>query len=131
MSPKAPPPPPPRFLALAGLLIRSGLRRFADLFVPAELRMFELVSGIGLTEVIGAAARLRLADHLAAGPKSLAELAAISGVPAETLHRMMRGLVSVGVFSYRRRDQRFANNRLSHTLSTQRPVSLRDWATYF
>jgi hypothetical protein len=131
MSPTAPPQPPPRFLTYAGLLVRSGLRRLADLFVPAELRMFELVGGVGLTAVIGAAAHLRLADQLATGPRTVAELAASSGVPAEHLHRMLRALVSVGVFSYRPADKRFSNNRLSETLVTTRSVSLRDWATYF
>jgi SAM-dependent methyltransferase len=132
MPPTAPPPrSPPRLLALLAVVARSVLRRLADLLVPASFQLFELVGGVGLTEAIGAAARLRLADHLAAAPRTAEELATLCGVPEETLHRMLRGLVSVGVFTYRRRDQRFHNNRLSRTLRSDQPVSLRDWSVYF
>jgi hypothetical protein len=132
-TPPAPAPPlpgpPPRWLALLAVFLRSGLRRFADLLVPAELRLFEAVCGVGITAALGIAARLRLADLLAKQPMDAAELAVRTGLPSANLHRLLRGLVSVGIFAYRH--GRFENNRLSRTLQTQRAVSLRDWAHYF
>ena len=49
--------------------------------------------------MIFVAARLGIADHLADGPRSCADLAARTGVPAQSLHRLLRALASVGVFA--------------------------------
>jgi hypothetical protein len=121
---------PPRLLVEAVVKLRGGLRRLADLLVPPQLRMFELIAGVGLTQAIHAAARLRVADHLAERPLDAEELGARTGLPAASLHRLLRGLASVGVFALGR-DCRFRNNRLSRTLCSGRFASLRDYAGYF
>jgi O-methyltransferase domain/Dimerisation domain len=82
------------------------------------------------THLLRAAARLRIAELLAAGPASAEELAARAGVDAESLRRLLRGLTTLGVFS-RQRDGRFRNNRMSLALLPEAPVSLRDGALYF
>jgi hypothetical protein len=46
-----------------------------------------------------AAARYSLADHLAAGPKTAAELAGETGTHVPWLHRLLRALASLGVLS--------------------------------
>ena len=129
-SPSPAPSPPPRWLAGTALAVRSGVRRLANLLVPPQLPMFELIAGVGVTSTIHAAARLRLAEHLEERPLDAAELAARTGLPAESLHRLLRGLASIGVFALGR-DGRFRNNRLSRTLRSGGPASLRDYADYF
>src|ERR1700730_1750889 len=72
--------PPPRWLAGTALMLRSGVRRLANLLVPPQLPMFELIAGVGVTMTIHAAARLRIADHLAERPLDAEELAARTGL---------------------------------------------------
>jgi len=122
--------PEPRWLAAAALRLRRALRALSDLVVPPPAALFELTAGFMQTHLLRAAARLRLAELLAAGPASAAELAARAGVEADGLRRLLRGLATLGVFA-RRRDGTFANNRLSRTLLAEAPVSLRDSALYF
>jgi hypothetical protein len=123
-------PPPPRWLAAAVLRLRRALRAAADLVVPASVGMFELIGGYMQTHLLRAAARLRIADLLAAGPASVEELAARAGVAPDHLRRMLRGLVTLGIFA-RGRDGRFRNNRMSRALLADAAVSLRDSALYF
>ena len=124
------PAPAPRWLAAAALRLRRALRAAADLVVPAPVALFEQIGGYMQTHLLRAAARLRLADLLDAGPATPEELAARTGVPAEGLRRLLRGLSTLGVFA-RRRDGRYRNNRLSRALRSGAAVSLRDGALYF
>lgn len=110
--------------------LRWMLRAAADLVVPAPVALFEQVCGYMHTHLLRAAARLRIAELLAAGPATAEELAARADVDAESLRRLLRGLVTLGVFSLRR-DGRFRNNRMSLALLPEAPVSLRDGALYF
>jgi hypothetical protein len=132
------PAPPPRFVVAAALRLRRALRLLADAVVPAPVVLFERIAGYMQTHLLRAAARLRLADLLAAGPASAEELAARTGVDADGLRRLLRGLVTLGVFA-RRRDGRFRNNRMSKALlsagtapgGSEAAISLRDCALYF
>jgi O-methyltransferase domain/Dimerisation domain len=110
--------------------LRRLLRAGADAVVPPPLALFEQIAGYMQTHLLRAAARLRIADLLAPGPLSAEELAARAGVQAAGLERMMRGLVTIGVF-VRRRDGRFANNRASAPLRADAAISMRDAALYF
>jgi hypothetical protein len=121
---------PPRLLVAAALRLRRVFRAAADMVVPAPVALFEQICGYMQTHLLRAAARLRLADLLAAGPASAEELAARAGVDAESLRRALRGLVTLGVFA-RQRDGRFRNNRASRALLSGGAVSLRDCALYF
>jgi C-methyltransferase len=124
------PAAPPRLVAAAALRLRRLLRSAADAVVPAPVALFEQIGGYMHTHLLRAAARLRLADLLAAGPASVEELAARAGAEAEGLGRLLRGLATLGVFE-RRRDGRYRNNRLSLPLLTGAAASLRDCALYF
>ena len=117
------PAPPPRFVVAISLRLRRALRAAADAVVPAPVAMFEQIGAFMQTHMLRAAARLRLADLLAAGPASAAELAARAGVEAESLRRLLRGLATLGVFA-RGRDGRFRNNRASRTLLAHKGESL-------
>ncbi|HXO21678.1 MAG TPA: methyltransferase [Thermoanaerobaculia bacterium] len=124
------PDPPPRLLARLALLLRRMFLSLADTVVPPQLALFDHISGAGFTQVIHAAARLRIPDLLAERPMTAAELAARAGVDADALHRTLRGLAASGVFSLDAAG-RFRNNRLSASLCSGRPGSLRDYAVYF
>ena len=58
-----------------------------------------LITGYWMTQSVYVAAKLELADLLAAGPKSAEDLAKATGTHAPSLYRLLRALASVGVFS--------------------------------
>jgi hypothetical protein len=59
----------------------------------------EQIMGFRATQMIYVAAKLKLADHLAAGPRSPAELAVLVGAEPHALYRLLRALASLGIFS--------------------------------
>src|SRR5579862_6251117 len=98
--------------------------------VPNERRrMTVLLGGFAATQMLYVAARLRLADHLAHGPLTLAELAARSGARPEPLGRVLRALAAFGVFSTG--DGEIANTPLSDCLRAGAPESVRDLALLY
>jgi hypothetical protein len=56
-----------------------------------------LMDGYLRTQLLYVAARLRLADSLANGPRSAADLAAAAGAEPSALHRVLRGLAILGI----------------------------------
>jgi C-methyltransferase len=116
---------PPLFVYRIIGAIRHFLVRILRRLVPARVALFEQFIGIFLTQMVYVAAKLKIADHLASGPKTAEELAAASQAHADSVARLMRALVSVGIFA-RRSDGRFELNRLSEPLRTDRIESMRD-----
>ncbi|MGH3873017.1 MAG: methyltransferase [Pseudonocardiaceae bacterium] len=72
---------------------------------------------------IHVAARLHLAETLADGPRTVAELAEASGTHAPSLYRLLRALACIGIFA-QLDEGRFANNELSSLLHPDVPGSL-------
>ncbi len=64
-----------------------------------EARLWNLIRGAFGTKALGIAADLGVADALAHGPRSVAELSKESGADADTLYRILRALASDGVFA--------------------------------
>jgi hypothetical protein len=62
-------------------------------------RYWRLLWGFADTRCLHEAARLRIADRLADGPRPVAELAAEAGVDADALWRVLRRLVALEVFT--------------------------------
>ena len=90
----------------------------------AMLRMF---SGFWVSRIIWIAAKLGIADLLKNEARSCEELAQATGTHAPSLYRVLRALVSVGVFA--EDDQRrFTLTPLGVTLQTDAPGSLRAYA---
>jgi len=85
--------------------------------------------GFVVSRAVQVAAELDLATHLGDGAKNGVELAGLCGAHAPTLSRLMRMLVSIGVFV--ETDDRFANNALSELLRSDVPHSMRAWARMF
>ncbi len=64
---------------------------------PAE-QIFQMGMGFMTTAALGCVVDLQIADRLKQGPKSVAQLAAESGVKEEPLYRVLRALATAGVF---------------------------------
>jgi O-methyltransferase domain/Dimerisation domain len=62
-------------------------------------QLYDKITGSWVSRAIYVAARLRIADHLAAGPRSAEDLAAAVGVAPRPLYRVLRALAGVGVFA--------------------------------
>ena len=85
--------------------------------------LWELMRGAMVTKALGAAADLKVADELAEGPRSVAELAQSTGADRDTLHRILRALATEGVFA---EDEPgvFRNTELSEGLCAE------DWRAF-
>jgi hypothetical protein len=68
---------------------------------PAHDVVVRLMDGYIQTQLLYVAARLGLADLLASGPRSTADLAAAAGTDASVLHRILRGLAINGIVEER------------------------------
>lgn len=67
--------------------------------VPPSFALFQMITGKFVSRAVYAAARLRLADLLADGPRTAAELAASTGNHAPSLRRLLRALAGLGVLA--------------------------------
>lgn len=84
----------------------------------------QLAAGKWMTFALGAAAELKLADQLAHGPRTSAEIAAGIGADPGRVARLLRALASSGVFRSTQ-DGRWAQNEASDLLRVDAPGSLR------
>jgi len=102
-----------------------------QLSVPKEQSPLEvmllLIGGFWMSRAISAAASLGLADCLKSGPRSLTQLATLTGTHAPSLHRLLRTLVSVGIFE-EEAPELYRTTALGSTLETDSPGSVRAMA---
>lgn len=94
---------------------------------PLPAQMLDLINGYWVSKMVHVAAEMGLADAVGDGARSATELASEVGADPERLHRMMRALTGVGVFSVDEHG-RFSNTELGATLRSDRPDSMRDFA---
>jgi O-methyltransferase domain/Dimerisation domain len=92
--------------------------------LPPHEQLIQLGMGYWVSRVVYAAAKLELADRLAAGPRSAVELAGSTGTHAPSLHRLMRALAGLGILT-ERDALRFALTPLGEALKTGAPGSAR------
>ena len=95
--------------------------------VPPPQQMFQHITAYWVTQLVGTAARLGLADCLEAGPLKVAEIATRVGANPDALYRVMRACTAAGVFT-EQPDKTFTNNELSETLRSNVSGSMRDFA---
>ncbi len=98
--------------------------------VSPQLQVRNLLMGFVVSRALQVAAELGLADALEAGPKERDALAREVGADADTMHRLLRALASVGVFE-QLPDGRFANTRYSECLRSGAPGSLHGLARMY
>jgi len=85
-------------------------------------------SGEVVSQALHVAAVLEISDAPADGPRVLNDLPTAVGAHERSLQRLLRALVSVGV--YTRDDQgRYANTELGEELRSDAPHSVAGWAT--
>lgn len=90
---------------------------------PDEL-VRRLMNGFQLTQLIYIAAKLKIADQLAQGPRAITDLAAVTNSHEESLYRILRTLAGLGVF--REEDgRRFRLTPAAEILRSGVPGSLR------
>ncbi|WP_394845475.1 hypothetical protein LZC95_51645 [Pendulispora brunnea] len=119
-----------------GAVIRSVVKahesvvQAAGAMLPAQFVLAQHAAGISRTVLLGAAANLRFADHLASGPLTATDLAARCQADEGAVHRTMRALVALGIFELGS-DGRFRNNRISKALCTGAQGSALNAALYW
>lgn len=109
--------------------IRHQLSRLHQRLVPAPAAMMEMITATWTSQAISVAAQLGIADALADEPLPIDELAARVGADPDALRRLLRALISRGIFRHRR-DGRYELNSLADTLRSDAPVSMT-WAAQF
>jgi hypothetical protein len=87
--------------------------------------LLEMWSGYVVSRALSVVAELAIADHLADGPKTDAELAAATGANEDALHRVLRMLAARGVFAADE-SGRVGLTPLSECLRSGVPGSIRD-----
>lgn len=98
--------------------------------LPPAVRVLQMVTAPWISQAIYVAAKLGVADHLHAGPKSAAELAEATGTHADALARVLRALVGVGIF-FRDADGRFGLTEMGETLRRDVPNTAAGFAVFF
>ncbi|GFG53096.1 hypothetical protein MAGR_45370 [Mycolicibacterium agri] len=88
-----------------------------------------MIFGAWVAQAIAAAAQLKIADALADGPLRIDALADRVGADPDALARLMRALISEGIFR-QRRDGRYALNALAETLRSEHPNSIAGMAKF-
>jgi O-methyltransferase domain/Dimerisation domain len=102
---------------------------------PPHAQLVQMAMAFWTSRTIYVAAKLSIADHLAAGPKSADELAGPTGTHAPSLYRVMRTLASLSILT-EDTAHRFSLTPLGEALQTGAPGSARatiltlagDWA---
>lgn len=92
--------------------------------IGRALALLEDSIGFVYPAALGAVAQLGVADHLAAGPRSAAELAEATGTDAGFMHRVLRLLTSHGIVGEDNEDRFFLTPR-GEPLRSDAPLSVR------
>ena len=98
--------------------------------VDPNARLWDLLRGAMATKALGIAADLEVADALADGPRSVAELAKKTGADERALYRILRALASDGVFA-EEQPGIFSNTEASELLRQDQPGSWPEFAHLF
>ena len=94
---------------------------------PASATMLNLINGFHVARALYIAARLQLADLVRNGTSACKDLATQTETDASSLYRVIRVLVSAGVFEMDEHE-RVSLNPLAETLLSDASGSLRGWA---
>ena len=130
LSPRRFPDAPPKLAVRFGLAARRFLLRLADALLPGELVALELSLGHMVSSVLAAVTQLGVAELLEKkGPLDAAAIAAELSLDRDAVHRTLRTMANVGVFTMSD-DGRFANNKVSRALVGGNLARTREWVLY-
>ena len=95
--------------------------------MPDQQNLQSMITGYRLSAALCVAADLGLSDLLAAGPRTVEDLARATSTDADTLHRLLHALATVGVYAERDGDE-YGNTELSEGLRSDVEGTLRPLA---
>ena len=90
----------------------------------ARNKIMEITFSHTVARALHVTAELKIADHLESGPKTIQELALLTKTNEKALYRMLRVLVTHGIFDYSV-DKKFKLNETSQLLKSNHPKSMR------
>ncbi|WP_019869954.1 methyltransferase [Salinispora oceanensis] len=93
--------------------------------LPPHLRLLLLTDGKRISQVIHVLAELKVADELADGPRTVADLAKVTSTDTDALRRVLRVAASFGVFA-EEPDGRYVLTPVAEALRTEVLNSQRD-----
>jgi len=93
--------------------------------LPPQARVLMLVSGARAAQVVYALTELGVADELAGGPRTVAEIAAATGTHEPSLGRLLRAAAAIELLEALP-DGRYGQTALSAALVKDSPGSVRD-----
>lgn len=93
------------------------------------MQMLQMMNGFWMTQCIGVAAQLGVANQLIEGAKSVETLAESLNVDAQALYRLLRALASAGIFS-ETEPRQFQLTPMAEYLRTDAPTSIRGLAIW-
>jgi len=96
----------------------------------STMALLGMIHGYWISQVVRAAADLRLADHLAAGARTARDVAGLESSDPDATYRLMRACAGLGLLSYDG-DGRFSVTPTGALLQSGVPGSLRDHALVF
>src|SRR5260370_37961265 len=88
--------------------------------------LFGMLTGHWVAQTVRAAADVRLADHVAAGARTAAEVAELESSDPATIFRLMRSCASLGLLAYE--EGKFTATPMGELLREDVPGSLREAA---
>jgi len=98
-----------------------------DATVSPPEALLDVLAGFWTGRAVYIAAKLGIADLVKDGPKSVKDLASMTGTHAGSLYRVMRALASIGWFE-EDAEERFGPTPWTASIETDSPISLRHLA---
>jgi hypothetical protein len=97
--------------------------------LPPRAAVSQMATGYWVSQAVRAMAVLGLADHLASGPRTAADLAEATGAHAPSLARLLRALVALGLCG-REATGRFRLTPLGEAMRSDVPDSARAFVLF-
>ena len=97
--------------------------------VPPQAVLTQIAFGAMMTQALGIAAKLNIADLLKDGPKPVDDIANATATDPASLYRLMRSLAGAGIFR-EKAERNFENTELSELLRSDVPGSMRNGAIF-
>ena len=92
--------------------------------MPPPALLAQMIFGFIISQAISVAAKLGIADVISNDPLTVGELATATATDQSSLYRLLRALMSVGIFQ-KDSDGRYSNTAMSEFLRADHPESLR------
>ena len=97
--------------------------------LPPQAVVLQMAMSALISQALGVAAKLGIADVLNDGPKTAAEIAVATGTHERSIYRILRSLASTGVFT-EIAERKFQNTPLSEVIRSNVPGSMRNMVAF-